>query len=114
MGEALLYYSTLVLVPHYYIIPQSVVTVYYLRQYFPSSYSKNEAELSASSAWWPLNGGDNNERTIAGTVKSWRGRFKEVLKFADLFYKYFETLITGPLIEGGRLIGSRLIEIRLY
>ena len=50
MGEALLYYSTLVLVLHYYIISQSVVTVYYLRQYFPSSYSKNEAELSASSA----------------------------------------------------------------
>ena len=28
----------------------------------------------------------------------------------NLFYNYFENLITGRLIEGGRLIGDRFME----
>ena len=34
--------------------------------------------------------------------------------FPILFYKYLGTLITGRLMEDGRLIGGHLIEVQLY
>ena len=30
-----------------------------------------KVKLSVSSAWWPLNRGDDNGRTLTGTVKKW-------------------------------------------
>ena len=73
------------------------------------------------SAWWPLNRGDKNGRTLVGTANRWPwllnrgGCFIEVL-FSILFYNnnYFGTLITGCLMEDGQLIGDCLMEARLY
>ena len=37
--------------------------------YFPSSYSWNKSKLNVSGAWWLLNRGDNNWRTLFGVAK---------------------------------------------
>ena len=34
--------------------------------------------------------------------------------FPILYYSYYGTLITGRLIEDGRLIGGHLMEVQLY
>ena len=66
--------------------------------YFPSSCSWNKAKLSVSSAWRPLNGGDNNGRTIVETPKR---RLQPLNRgfIPILFYNYFGTLIIGRLME---------------
>ena len=37
----------------------------------PMCYTPGKAKLSLSSAWWPVNRGDNNGRTLVGTAKRW-------------------------------------------
>ena len=51
--------------------------------------------------------GDRDDRFIEEAAQS---RFN----FPFLFYNYFGALITGRLMEDGRLIGGHLMEVQLY
>ena len=62
---------------------QSVV-IFYLGLYFSSSYSWNKAKLSVSSAWRPLNKGDNNNIALVRMAKKWPRQLIEVANFIEV------------------------------
>ena len=53
----------------------------------------NKAKLSVSSAWWPLNRGENNGRTLVGTAIKWpqpldRGACFILYSFLQIFWDF--------------------------
>ena len=62
----------------------------------------------------------NHDRRImseypgSNEISSDKGSRSIEVYFPILFYKYFGTLITGRLMEDGRLIGGHLMEVQLY
>ena len=60
------------------------VVTFYLGLYFSSSYSWNKAKLSVSSAWWPLNKGDNNNIALVRMAKKWPRQLIEVANFIEV------------------------------
>ena len=92
-----------------YVTGAGSVITFYLRPYFPSSYSWNKAKLGVSSTRWPLNRGDNKESTLIGMVKRWPwSLMRDLISCSFLQLLYFRTLITGRLIEGGCLMAVQL------
>ena len=87
------------------------------RTAFPSSYSWNEAKLSVSGAWWPLNRGVNKGRTLFGTAKSWPRPLNSGLR-AHSFLQLFRAFDYWPLNRGWLLnrwpVDERLTELRTY
>lgn len=59
-----------------------------------------------------LDRGNNNERTLVGTGQKVTAAAIEVY-VPILVYNYFETFITGRLIEGSLVIGGRLMAVQL-
>ena len=75
---------------------------------FLHHFLKNEVKLSVSSASWPLNRGNNNKRTLAGTAKKWPRPLDRGGHFILVYSLLFSTIISGALftdhlIKGGRL-----------
>ena len=55
-----------------------------------------------------------SENPGSNEISSNKGSRSVEVYFPILFYKYFGSLITGRLMEDGRLIGGHLMEVRLY
>ena len=51
---------------------------------------------------------------MSNEISSNKGSRSIEVYFPILFYKYFRILITGRLMEDGRLIGGLLMEVELY
>ena len=59
-------------------------------------------------SYWPLNRGKNNKRTLIGTGERLRRPFNRGSG------NMFGALLNGRLKAGGRLMGGRIIGVRLY
>ena len=55
-----------------------------------------------------------SENPGSNEISSNKGSRSIEVYFPIFFYKYFGTLITGRLMEDGRLIGGHLTEVQLY
>ena len=55
-----------------------------------------------------------SENPGSNEIRGIKGSCSIEVYFPILFYKYFGTLITGRLMEDGRLIGGHLKEVQLY
>ena len=76
------------------------VAIFCLRPLSVKGWSNTKPDFEpAFHSCWPLNGSKNNRKSlVAGRPKGGRGRLIEENNFG--------TLISGHLIEGGRLMGA--------
>ena len=60
-----------------------------------------------------VDGDEDNGRTLVGMAKRWPQPLYRGLT-SHSFLQIISRLVTGHLIEGGGLIGGRLMEVQLY